>query len=106
MVLWHKQITLLINFLVKLKVDKLINTHYINNVKAHGGKLMKRNYPEFLLEEFGNDLQDIFGSVEEQENKIHEQENIINHQKKQINEKDEMIRVLKYNLNKLYNRKI
>ena len=31
---------------------------------------MKRNYPEFLLEEFGNDLQDIFGSVEEQENKI------------------------------------
>ena len=70
MVLWHKQITLLINFLGKLKVDKLINTHYINNVKAHGGKLMKRNYPEFLLEEFGNDLQDIFGSVEEQENKI------------------------------------
>ena len=56
--------------MVKLKVDKLINTHYINNVKAHGGILMKRNYPEFLLEEFGNDLQDIFGSVEEQENKI------------------------------------
>ena len=31
---------------------------------------MKREYPEFLLEEFGNDLQDIFGTVEEQENKI------------------------------------
>lgn len=31
---------------------------------------MNRNYPEQLLEEFGNDLQDIFGTLEEQERKI------------------------------------
>ena len=31
---------------------------------------MNRKYPEILLEEFGNDLQDIFGTVEEQESKI------------------------------------
>lgn len=32
--------------------------------------MLQRSYPELLLEEFGNDLQDIFGTVEEQESKI------------------------------------
>lgn len=58
------------------------------------------------ISELDDVIEELVKRGEEQENKISEQENIINDQKKKINEKDEMIRVLKYNLNKLYNRKI